>query len=293
MRIACTKLIKGVIMRPAMRAIAQFSFFLFVLIFNLNIASAGEHDETIIQPPLIDSNEEALMPVSCRTRDHLRWDVCFNVYEEDGFRLMKSFNFSNYGINRIVPMEGFGVGRHFEFMFEGLARSDMGLLIWDSPDEYESHGHLKMMTFFPREVLPAIRYESDSEKDIVIVTLPTKEEVVFNGKTKEIISGVILEGPIKQAANGSALNPDLTYNGSGVVIEANALADWPVGITAQEEATRSLSIKKKGHKVCKVPVRELWYTDPNKGGNTFFNKKYVTDLAFDTYLKKRCGFSIY
>lgn len=250
-----------------------------------------DHDETIVQAPIKDSNEESLMGIVCRTRNHLRWDYCSNRDEENN-ELMKSFKFTNYGGNPSVPNSGFTVGRDFEFMFEDLARSDLGLLIWDSPDETESHGHLKLMNFFPREVLPAIRYESDSDKDIVIVTLPTREEVTFNGKTKEILGGALKEGPMKVDSSGAAMTPDIRYVGNGVVIETSALADWPVGL-AMANAGKKAVIKKKGFKNCSVPVRDLWYTDRNKGGNVFFNKQYVTDIAFDSFLKKQCKFSMY
>lgn len=257
---------------------------------SLHAGIFEDHDETIIQAPLKNSNEEPLMSTICRTRTHLRWDVCYNRDDNENEK-MKSFKFMNYGGNETVPMGGFGVGREFEFMFEDLARSDLGLLIWDSPDEYEGHAHLKILTFFPRDVLPAIRYESDSNKDIVIVTLPTKEEVIFNGKTKEVISGVLSEGQLRQDADGYAINPDVTYQGSGVVIETHAIADWPIGFEPQ--AKNKAIIKKKGFKDCAVPVSDLWYTDESKGGNVFFNKKYVTDAAFDSFLKKRCQFSMY
>lgn len=253
----------------------------------LSFSAMAEFDETMIQSPIKESNEEILFGTSCRTRDHGRWDVCFSVRPDES-RLMKSFKFTNYGDNEMVPMSGFGIGRDFEFNFEGLARSDMNLLVWDSPDESESHAHLKLLTFFPRAVMPAIRYESDADKDIVIVTLPTREEVVFNGKTREVISGVLKEGAIRQSSNGAALAPNIQYTGTGVVIEASALADWPVGV-----AQRITTIKKIGQKSCLVPAKELWFTDNSKGGNVFFNKKLITDLAFDSWLKKRCGFSIY
>lgn len=249
-----------------------------------------EFDETVITSPLTDSNEEPLYNTVCKTRDHLRWDVCFNR-DENNIETMKSFKFTNYGENKIVPMSGFGVGRDFEFMFEGFARSDLGLLIWDAPDTVESHAHLKLLNFFPRDVLPAIRYASDSESDVVIVTLPTKEEVVFNGKTREILSGALTEGPIRQNSDGSAVSPDVSYVGSGVVIETHALADWPVGVIQQ--SAKNALIKKQGQKTCSVPVKDLWYTDHDKGGNVFFNKKYVTDVAFDSFLKARCKFSMY
>lgn len=250
------------------------------------------HDETKIQAPLFDSNEERLETTVCRTRDHLRWDYCSTRYQ-NGEEQMKNFKFTNWGENKIVPKAAFGVGRDFEFQFEGFARSDLGLLIWDMPDEYESHGHLKLMMFFPRTVMPAIRYVSDAEKDWVIVTLPTKEEVVFNGKSYEVISGVLNEFPIKQDSNGAALSPGLVYTGSGVVVEANRLADYPVGLAAQQGKNNSATIRKKGFKDCKIPVKDLWYTDDSKGGNVFFNKKYVTDAAFDKLLKQKCKFSMY
>jgi hypothetical protein len=251
-----------------------------------------DFDETKIQAPFVDSNDEPLIGTVCKTRDNLRWDYCSTRYE-NGQEQMKSFKFSNIGENKIIPKSGFGVGRDYEFLFEGFARSDLGLLVWDMPDETESHGHLKLMMFFPRLVIPAIRYESDSEKDILIVTLPTKEEVVFNGKSRELISGVMTEAMIKQDSAGNALNPAVHYTGSGVVVEADRLNDYPVGLSAQSNKNNSATIKKKGFKDCKIPVRELWYTDDNKGGNIFFNKKYITDKAFDVLLKQKCHFSMY
>lgn len=264
-----------------------------IALLTLLISSTAfaEFDETLIQAPFKESNEAGLYGTSCRTRNHLRWDICYNVNQDDSM-VEKSFKFQNNGKNKIVPMEGFGVGREYEFMFEDMARSDLGLLLWDAPDEYESHAHLKMMYFFPREILPAVRYESDADKDLVIVTLPTKEEVVFNGKTKEVISGALVEGPMRQTANGTAVAPDVQYNGSGVVVEASAVADWPVGFEG-DRANRIVSIKKKGFKTCLVPGKELWYTDHSRGGNVFFNKKLISNEAFDKFTKARCGFGIY
>lgn len=262
-----------------------------LLTLLVSTTAFAEFDETIVQPPLKESNEASLYGSRCRTRDHERWDICYNV-DANNIATERSFKFQNVGVNKIVPMEGFGTGREFEFQFEDFARSDLGLLVWDSPDEIESHAHLKMMYFFPRKNLPAIRYESDSTKDIVIVTLPTGEEVVFNGKTKEVISGALTEGPIKQKSDGTALAPEVQYNGSGVVVEASAVADWPVGFEG-ERANKIVSVKKKGQKTCLVPGKDLWYTDHSKGGNVFFNKKLISNEAFDKFLKTRCGFGVF
>lgn len=250
-----------------------------------------EFDETLIRSPINELNEITLYGGGCNTRKHLRWDMCYSIDRQDNYT-PRSFQFTNEGGNASVPNEGIYVGRSFEFNFEGMARSDMSLMIWDSPDEYENHGHLKLLTFFPRDVMPAIRYESDSEKDILIVTLPTREEVIFNGKTREIISGALTEGPMKQTSSGAATAPNVQYAGSGVVVEASALADWPVGFEGEASA-KTVTIKKKGEKTCFVPGKDLWYTDHSKGGNVFFNKSLYTNAAFDTYVKKKCGFSIY
>lgn len=252
----------------------------------------SDFDETIIQAPFTDSNEESLLPTICRTRSHLRWDYCSNLYD-NGDEQIKNFRFTNWGENKIVPKAGFGVGRDFEFQFEGFARSDLGLLVWDMPDENESHGHLKLMMFFPRLILPAIRYVSDSEKDLVIVTLPTTEEVIFNGKTKEVMGGVFAELPIRQDKDGYALNPGVIYKGSGVVVEADRIGDYPVGFEDQMGKNNIATISKIGHKDCKVPAKDLWYTDKTKGGNVLFNKNYITDEAFDKFLIQKCKFSMY
>lgn len=277
-------LINGVIMKKTMSI-------LILLTSVSTFAELPEFDETLVRAPLKESNEMSLYAGGCMTRDHLRWDMCYTIDQQNTY-FPRSFLFSNLGGNASVPNEGFSVRRSFEFNFEDLARSDMSLLIWDSPDEIESRGHLKLMTFFPRDVMPAIRYESDSTKDILIVTLPTREEVIFNGKTREIISGALTEGPMKQTNNGSATSPDVQYNGTGVVVESSALADWPVGFEG-DLATKTVTIKKKGEKTCFVYGRDLWYTDYTKGGNVFFNKNLYTNAAFDKYLKKNCGFSIY
>jgi hypothetical protein len=250
-----------------------------------------EFDETKVQEPFTDSNEEDLVSSVCRTRAHMPWDYCSLSYD-NGEEKMSRFIFTNWGENRIVPKPGFGIGRDFEFMFEGFARSDLGMLIWDMPDEYTSHGHLKLMMFFPRHVMPAIRYVGDSDKGNLIVTLPTREEVIFDSKSKEIIGGVLDEGPMAQDVEGQALNPAITYTGNGVVMEADRLNDYPVGLDDKGKDNLA-TIRKKGFKDCLIPAKRLWYTDKEKGENVFFNKSYVTDEAFDAFLIENCQFSMY
>lgn len=248
-----------------------------------------DYDETKIQAPIRESNEEELRPTICRTREHLKWDYCTSLYP-DGSEQMRHFIFTNFGENKIVPNSGFGIGRDFKFQFQGLARSDLNLLIWDMPDEDDRHGHLKIMMFFPRLVMPAIRF--DDSKDVLVVTLPTKEEVIFNAKTKEVIGGVFSEFPMDQDDEGYAINPKVVYTGSGVVLEASRIADYPVGFKGSEGKNNIATIRKKGFSDCKIPAAELWYTDREKRGNVFFNKKYVSDEGFNKLLKEKCKFSL-
>jgi len=97
---------------------------------------------------------------------------------------------------------------------------------------------------------------------------------------------------MKQTGSGHAVAPGIQYKGRGVVVEASALADWPVGFEG-DRASKTVLLKKMGFKNCVVPGRELFYTDHTRGGNVFFNKKYISDAAFDSYVQNRCGFSIY
>ena len=265
----------------------KWSMLFLSLLFSCS--AFAEFDETQIQVPINESNEEILFGTTCRSRDH--WDICFSINLLDQ-RKMRSFKFMNTGGNPTVPQSGVMIGRDYEFNFEGLARSDMSLLVWDSPDENESHGHLKLMYFFPRDIMPAIRFDDSQGLKTLVVTLPTREEVVFNESTHEVISGALSEAPVKQTSGGHAVAPSVNYIGKGVVVEASALANWPVGFTG-DRASKMVLIKKTGHKNCIVPGKELFYTDESKGGNVFFNKKYINDKTFDSYVQNRCGFSIY
>lgn len=261
-----------------------------ILILSLAFA---DFDETLLQAPKKDSDTESIYAVICRTRTHLRWDICSSL-RPDNSESVKSFKFSNMGENKIVKKSGFGIGRDFEFLFEDQARSDLGLLIWDMPDQKESHGHLKLMMFFPRTYLPKASYYADDNKDTITVMLPNGEDVIFNGKTKEIIGGVLSEAPMEQDKEGNAIEPQVNYSGAGVVLWAHAINDYPVGLSPKELlANKKAYIKKAGKKLCIVNANELWYTDDSLGGNILFNKKYVTDLAFDRFTKNKCGFSIY
>lgn len=104
---------------------------LMYLISTSALAELPDFNETLIQSPINESNEINLYAGGCRTRSHLRWDMCYSIDRQNVYT-PRSFQFTNEGGNASVPNEGIYVGRSFEFNFEGLARSDMSLMIWDS-----------------------------------------------------------------------------------------------------------------------------------------------------------------
>ena len=80
---------------------------------------------------------------------------------------------------------------------------------------------LSKFYFFPRVVVP--HSELSANESQIIVTLPTNEKVYFDAKTKEIVGGVLEEGPIDLSP--SRFNrkfPNIKYTGSGIVLRVNA-----------------------------------------------------------------------
>lgn len=249
------------------------------------------YDESVVRAPIKDQNEMALTTSACRGRDHGLWSVCYNYNPEDRSQeQVMSFSIANLGGNPTVPGSGFSVSRRFSVQFRDFATSDLNILMIDTPSENESQAHYAMYMFFPRVVVPAIRHE----KDFIELTLPTNEKVYFDSKTKQIISGVLKELPMRLDAKGNALRPQLIYSGKGYMLEASRLHDYPVGDTYNAQtgvsaiATNKALLKNAQGQKCSLNVKDLWETNYNKGGAVFFN--YATDAAFQKYTSKKCRF---
>ncbi len=241
---------------------------------------ALDFDETLVQTPLKESNEVSLFGRGCISRNQNIWDLCYTISRNNDYT-PASFRFKNAGPNPIVTEASPGMkGREFDFMFEDMARSDLGLLVWDFPSDNDNESHLKMLFFFPRVVLPAIKHHMTNSEDILVVTLPTEEEVIFDAKTYEIISGALTESPLKIASNGKAVAPNVQYSGKGVVIEASAQANWPIGVVKNPTrilSSKNATIKKVGYKNCIVPSKDIWFTDTLKNDNVMFKKNIYSN----------------
>lgn len=157
--------------------------------------------------------------------------------------------------------------REWRFYSPGQARQDIGFSISDANDEHVSQSKETYMMVFPRRYLPSTRVEGGQQ----IVTLATGEKVVFDAKTKRIVSG--------------ALTNEKTYSGPNVVVRVDGTGNDP------RFSKSTVTITKNG-KTCKgkVPAKGLW---PDQSDNSKLHFKYASDTEFDEFLKKTCGFSMF
>lgn len=236
--------------------------------------------ESIISPPARDTILPHVPGSSLTISSIGNYDLSIN----ETTREVIGFDLYNHGANRIIPKEseiGMGPDRQYSFSFQDRARQDIILMVSDSPSEYLSHRMESYFYFFPRVNLPAIQWdETDPTKPNATVTLPTGEPVTFNGKTMEVIGGVLEElAPID-------LNPDrfkrkfaqIRYQGQGLMIRVDRRgADPRLGTTA------TLTL---GSKTCKLPSALLFNQDPQSQVEFLF----PTDEEFNSFVKKKCGF---
>lgn len=186
------------------------------------------------------------------------------------------FYFQNNGPNKVILRPGPSVYRSWEFYHPGDARQDLRFTVTDSPSGTNYLQNSYMMVF-PRKTLPHIRVEGQKQ----IVTLPTGETVTFDARTKEILNGVMSEGPLSPPTH-SEHPPSVTYNGTGVLVRVDKRADDP------RRAAAKVVISKQG-RTCTVPRKDLW---PDQRESSSFHFKYFSDQDFDRYLRQKCGFGL-
>ncbi|MDD4972979.1 MAG: hypothetical protein PHY93_01440 [Bacteriovorax sp.] len=255
----------------------------------LSVVPEDQYKETDVVQPYHEVATSPLHSSICQTSDS-GWEQCksADTGKIEGFKLF------NNGPNKIVKNNEYFINREMSFEFSDLARSDMKLVISDSPDDTTSHATYSIMMFFPRTVMPAVKRVGDEFE----VTLPNKEIVRYNAKTREVIGGVFTEGAMAQGDNKKAKPAAINYTGNGVMIRADKSGDLPYGDVetksgAKAPSTTTATISKKGFKDCKIPSKDIWYTDYNKGGNVFVKSELTNDIGMDDFVKKKCGFSLY
>lgn len=243
------------------------------------------------------------LPLESTISKSITNNIDIRLREKDGVKEIQEFTLTNKGGNQIVKNNEYYISRTYNLSFENLARSDMHMMVTDSPDSYTSNSTYNLLMFFPRTKLPSVKTIGDENH----LTLPTGELVVFDAKTNTIKSGVLSEKPMSQlpvrpgcnyeekACGRKAVGDIVDYTGAGVVIKMHKSGDLPYGdreVGGKPQKNTDIALIKKQGKTCKVPAHELWYTDYQKKGQVFFKKEYATDEAFDQFLIKRCGFSM-
>ena len=205
------------------------------------------------------------------------------------------FSFSNDGDNRIVVSGKSDAQRMFNFDYPEQARQNLSLEVYDAPNGTVSHTMHSIFWFFPRVNLHMMK-QTDST---INVTLPTGEKVIFNKETKEIVGGVLKEGPLDKTNDRfKRTYPDIEYTGRGVVLRVNARGQSPqLGqfennkIDMEHGKTGSVDVLiingTTGEK-CRRPKSDFW--EQIDVSPILF--KFATDEEFDIYLRNNCGFGL-
>lgn len=206
------------------------------------------------------------------------------------------FSFENATDNRIVKASRHPDSqRAFIFDYPEQARQNISLEVYDAPNSTVSHTMHSMFWFFPRNQLPVIELLSGT----MDVTLPNGEKMIFNKDSREIVGGVIAEGPMDLSKERSKRSyPDLKYNGRGVVLRVNARGQSPqlgqyetnkidleYGNTGSVDV---LIINGQTGQRCRRPKKDFW----EQIDVSPIEFKYPTDEEFDLYLRNNCGFGL-
>jgi hypothetical protein len=248
--------------------------FLYSLIVSSIALAQTNPPESIIEEITLDQvSSEHEIPTTY-------FSELYSVSKNDQGKVV-AFSFSNNGVNKIIPKEtviGEGPEREFNFNMPERARQNIILMVTDVPSAKLSELMETYFMIFPRQVLPAIR----TEESKIIVTLPNREEVIYNKDSKEIIGGAFKEGaPIDLGPDRFKRKfADITYTGNGLVLRVDRRGEDP-RIGAQKTATAFYQNQK-----CKIPLNKLWEQDGE------VNFLFPTDAAFFAFIKKTCGFEV-
>jgi hypothetical protein len=205
----------------------------------------------------------------------------------------ESFSFVNVGDNSIVTRPD--SSRTFNFEYPEQANQNLSLEIDDAPNDTVSHTMHSIFMFFPRKQLPVVEQLSNTME----ITLPTGEKVIFQKESKEIVTGVLEEGPVDTGPDRFKRQyADIKYKGMGVVLRVNARGQSPQlgqfenlkidmdhGLKGSAEV---LILNGSTGQRCRRPKSDFW--EPLDVSPIEF--KFPTDKAFDAYLKSKCGFSL-
>ncbi len=248
--------------------------------------------DTQSTPPSIDFSSIGNAGISCNGSDLGPWTLCRKLmkdhsdYEQRIFT-PRSFKLINTGGNKTLPQSGGIISREYEFLYVENARSEIALLLWDLPEkDNDKKGHMLHLTFLPRLVTPSVEI-SAMDPQLLLVTLPTQEEVYFRQNTLEVASGVFLESPVQTDQNKTALKPKVEYIGHGLVLAQSRVAEYPINLKAKN----NIDVIYRSKVMCQLSSSELWHLNKNPSKKNYLELRpeFATDDAIINYINKTCS----
>lgn len=248
------------------------------------------------------------LPVRDEIRDAYRYertqkytkisDFRYHYYEPEGRVEPVGFSLINRGSKRINPrgLGRSGAIRQFSFYFADRARENIYLEIIDDvrlSKRFSFDNMFREMHFFPRLQLPSVLPVEAGRK--LQVTLPTGERVVFDAISKEIVDGVLVEGPIDFNTNRhKRANPKVRYRGRHLVITVAQRGEAPRrdrvwGQTKYAEA----SYPAKFDNPCRLSPRYIWDQHAERGDvdPKLIMLHHSDDTLFDV-IEQQCGWDL-
>ena len=143
-------------------------------------------------------------------------------------------------------------------------------------------------------MLPAVRISRDKKE--IIVTLPTREEIIFDARTKEILYGVFKETEPLDTKTFTKRNfGKFLYTGTGMMLRSDQEKLSPR--IARVRNQRRTSVLQFGQQTCKIPNEELWFQNSTMANNLngFDNLhlfKFPSDQQFFKFVNKTCGWQL-
>lgn len=138
--------------------------------------------------------------------------------------------------------------RGIDFHSRNHASNETFLYLTDQAGGPDSHDVKSIVLLLPRKVVPSIKVVEDK----IYVTLTTGEEVIFDRKSRAIISGALREGPIDLTTDRfKRTPPNIHYQGQGISIRLDHRFEYPTLGSAT-------ALVEQNGKSCKVPRTKLY-----------------------------------
>jgi hypothetical protein len=165
------------------------------------------------------------------------------------------------------------IDRNFLFMSDDHARRDTYLWITDHNGSGRNSDLMESaLVFLPRNNQMHVEEIGDN----LLVTLTTGEEVLFNKKTRTIISGVLSELPVDLNPNRTERKyARISYSGSGLILRSDARG-------ADPRLAATVQVLKGKLPACKIPGKLFWTQD----GAKF---KHASDEDVYAIINSNCG----